>query len=112
MSPLGVFALQFLWFLLAWTVIATVLVAPSLRHVDTTLRTLGVDGTSCLPRPRPVVWVFNVFGSLDLAVAGVLAARVGAVSHLEAQWYVPGLGVPLMVVTHVMVFHTLLTRRG
>jgi hypothetical protein len=55
--------------------------------------------------------VFNVFGTLDLMVAGLQAARLAAASYLEAQWYVAALGVPLMLVAHVMVFHTLLTRR-
>ena len=55
-------------------------------------------------------WGFNVFGTADLAFALVQAARFGAASHLAGQWYVPALGVPLMPVTHGMIFHTLLTR--
>lgn len=44
---------------------------------------------------RALVWVFNVVGSMDLLLAMTQAARLDAVSHLEAQWYVPALGVPL-----------------
>ena len=151
------FVLQWVWFLVAWTVIATFFVAPRARRLDVhdalsiwvaphLFRVLGVgllvpnlspglpasfavstaigdSLTSILAllslvalrrrwrRARSVVWVFNLFGSVDLAVAMVQAARIQAASYLEAQWYVPALGVPLMVVCHVMVFHTLL-RRG
>jgi hypothetical protein len=156
MSPLGVFALQFLWFLLAWSAIAAFLVAPRLRDVepDTALsiwvtphlfRVLGLGllvpslapgmpATFAVPtaagdaitallaflslwalhrqwkRARTLVWVFNVFGSADLLVALVQAVRVDAASYLQAQWYVAALGVPLMLVAHVMVFHGLLAR--
>ncbi len=60
---------------------------------------------------RVLVWIFSVFGSADLALALLQAARLEAASHLAGQWYVPALGVPLMLVTHGMVLHTLLARR-
>lgn len=157
MSPLGIFAFQFVWFLVAWTAVALLLVAPRLRGAEPDaavavwiaphlFRVLGLgllvpvlspgmpaafavptamgDAITALlallslvslqARWRhawTLVWVFNVFGSADLAVSFVQAARLEAASHLAAQWYVPALGVPLMLVTHAMVFHTLLTRR-
>lgn len=65
------------------------------------------------PRARALVWTFNLFGSGDLLLAGVQAVRAQAALYLEAQWYVPALGVPLMVVAHAMVFRELLAaRRG
>ncbi len=57
----------------------------------------------------PLVWVFNIFGSVDLLIALPGAVRAEAASHMHAQWYVPALGVPLMIVAHVMVFRTLLS---
>ena len=157
MNPLYAFLLQFLWFLLAWSVVAALFIAPRLRKADTTtalsvwvaphlFRVLGVgllvpglspgmpasfaistaigdSITAALAlaslialrrgwhRARSLVWVFNVFGSLDLLAAAVHGGQVAAALHLQAQWYVPVLGVPLMIVAHFMVFHTLLTRR-
>lgn len=60
----------------------------------------------------PIVWVFNIFGSADLLIALPGAMSAEAASHMHAQWYVPALGVPLMIVAHVMVFRTLLSRRS
>lgn len=59
-------------------------------------------------KARALVWVFNVIGALDLTVAMMHAAWIQAATYLHAQWYVPALVVPLMAVTHVMVFRTLL----
>lgn len=157
MSAVGVFALQFIWFLVVWSAVATVLVEPRLRNADSRIalsvwvaphlfRVLGLgllvpelspgmpasfavstaagDGIAAVlalaallalhlrwRRARVLVWGLTGFGLLDLTVAGVHAARVGAAAHLEAQWYVAALGVPLMIVTHVMALHTLVTRR-
>ena len=54
-----------------------------------------------------LVWGFNVFGSCDLAIAFVQSIQVQAAQYLHAQWFVPAVGVPLMMVTHGMVFVTL-----
>ena len=154
MRPEALFALQFVWFLVAWSAVAALLVQPRLRGTDPhdelslwvaphLFRVLGVgllvpalapgmplgfalptaigDGITALlalvslvalrgrwPRAHALVWAFNQFGSADLLVASVQAVRFGAAAHLGAQWYVPALGVPLMIVTHVMVFLVLL----
>ena len=158
MSPFVILALQFLWFLIAWSVIAALFVAPRLRSVEPNtalsvwvaphlFRVLGLgllvsnlspgmpakfaiptavgDAITAIlalasllalrqrwRHARTFVWVFNVFGSADLAVAFVQAARVNAAAYLEAQWYIAALGVPLMVVAHIMVFYTLVSRRA
>jgi hypothetical protein len=49
----------------------------------------------------PLVWVFNVVGSLDLLNA---LRQAEAVPYLEATWYIPTFFVPLLLVTHVMIF--------
>ena len=59
-------------------------------------------------RARLVVWVCNVFGSADLVVVLVHAARIEAAQFLAAQWFVPAVLAPLMVVSHIMVFRALL----
>ena len=53
----------------------------------------------------PLVWVFNVVGSLDLLNA---LRQAQAIPYLEATWYIPTFFVPLLLVTHVMIFTRLL----
>jgi hypothetical protein len=53
----------------------------------------------------PLVWVFNVIGSLDLLNA---LRQAEAVPYLEGTWYIPTFFVPLLLVTHVMIFTRLL----
>ena len=54
-----------------------------------------------------MVWLFNIVGSLDL---------LNALRHLEvapmfgAAWYIPTFLVPLLLVTHYMIFLRLLRR--
>ena len=154
MNPAQYFALQWVWFLIAWTAIAVLFVAPRVSRLEARealsiwiaphlFRVLGVgllvpnlspglpgsfaastaigdSVTSVLAllslialhrgwaRARVMVWVFNLFGSADLVLATVQAVRIQAATYLEAQWYVPALVVPLMIVCHVMVFRTLL----
>jgi hypothetical protein len=157
MQPSHYFAIQFLWFLLAWSVIAGWLIEPALRRWELhdalacwvsphLFRVLGVgllvpnlspglprefalatavgDSLTALlalvalvalrhrwRRARALVWIFNLIGSLDLTAAMIYAVRIQAADYLQAQWYVPALIVPLMIVTHLMVFRTLLRKR-
>ena len=154
MQPAHYFALQFVWFLLAWSVIAAWFVEPRLRQSNSRdalavwiaphlFRVLGVgllvpnlspnlprefalttalrDSLTALlafcallalrrrwRRATTVVWIFNVIGALDLTAAMIHAVRIRAADYLQAQWYVPALLVPLMIVAHVQVFRTLL----
>ena len=54
-----------------------------------------------------LVWVFNVVGTVDLLNA---LRRADAVPHLGAAWFIPTLFVPLLLVTHFMIFVRLLKR--
>jgi hypothetical protein len=153
MSPVAAFVLQFLWFLLAWSVIATLLVAPAiarLAHDDALavvmtpqlFRVLGVgllvpnlapemplafavptavgDATTAVlallavvalrrrwPSAHAIAWACNLVGVADLAIAVPHAARVQAARFLFAQWYVPALGLPLMIVSHTLALRML-----
>lgn len=49
----------------------------------------------------PMVWVFNVVGAVDLLNA---LRQVDAVPHLGVMWFVPTFIVPLLLVTHAMIF--------
>ena len=56
----------------------------------------------------PLVWIFNVVGTVDLLNA---LRHESAVPNLGATWYIPTFLVPALLVTHVMIFARLLRRR-
>ena len=58
----------------------------------------------------PAVWIVNVFGLADLLLNVGRAARTGAIAFLQAAWFGPTFIVPLMVVSHVLIFWVLLRR--
>jgi hypothetical protein len=58
------------------------------------------------PSARSLVLVCNVIGSLDLAIALPHAAVIKAPNYLAAQWYVPAAILPLMIVSHVLIWRT------
>ena len=60
---------------------------------------------------RKVAWACNLVGAVDLVIALPHAAIIGAAQFLAAQWYVPALGVPLMIISHVMSFRILLRKK-
>ncbi len=56
----------------------------------------------------PLVWLFNIVGTVDLLNA---LRQANAVPDLGATWYIPTFWVPVLLVTHFMIFARLL-RRG
>ena len=56
----------------------------------------------------PLVWLFNIVGTVDLLNA---LRQEDAVENFGAAWYIPTFLVPLLLVTHFMMFARLL-RRG
>ncbi len=48
-----------------------------------------------------LVWVFNIVGTADLLNA---LRHAQAVPHLGAAWYIPTFLVPVLLVTHFMIF--------
>jgi len=54
-----------------------------------------------------LVWLFNVVGTVDLLNA---LRNAQAVPHLGAAWYIPTFLVPVLLVTHVMIFVRLFTK--
>ncbi len=55
-----------------------------------------------------LVWLFNIVGTVDLLNA---LRQANVVPDLGAAWYIPTFLVPLLLVTHFMIFARLL-RRG
>ena len=59
-------------------------------------------------RAQTAVWLFNVVGTLDLLNA---VRHIEVVTSFGAAWYIPTMIVPLLLVTHAMIFSRLLKPR-
>ncbi len=60
----------------------------------------------------PLIWIFNIIGTLDLLNALFQGARLDIFNNLGATWYIPTFIVPALLVTHFMIFVRLLKQRG
>lgn len=61
----------------------------------------------------PLIWVFNLVGTADLLNAFYQGARISLAQTpglLSAGYFIPILGVPLLLVTHIVVFSVLLRK--
>lgn len=61
------------------------------------------------PAAKPLVWLFNLEGSLDLIAAITLATLYDAAPFMGPAYWIPALWVPALLVTHFLTF-TLLRR--
>ena len=66
---------------------------------------------------EPLVWLFNIVGTLDLLNAfyqGNSISLANAPGVLGAAYFIPifGFGVPLLLVTHVLVFRLLMRKQA
>src|SRR5438132_2290966 len=59
---------------------------------------------------KPAVWVFNMFGTLDLLAAITFATIYNAPVTMGPAYWIPAFWVPLLLVTHYVTF-VLLGRR-
>lgn len=57
-----------------------------------------------------LTWVFNVFGTLDLLYAFYQGIRLDVGPQLGSAWYVPTFLVPVLYLTHFMIFVVLVGR--
>jgi hypothetical protein len=57
-----------------------------------------------LASARPLVWIFNVVGTLDLVAAISLAAFYDAARHMGPAYWIPAFWVPALLVTHYLTF--------
>jgi hypothetical protein len=53
---------------------------------------------------RPLVWVFNVFGSIDLLDAVTLATIYNAPEFMGPAYWIPAFWVPALIITHYITF--------
>ncbi len=57
---------------------------------------------------RPLVWIFNVWGTADLVDAIVLATIYEAAPSMGPAYWIPAFWVPALLVTHYITFVVLL----
>jgi hypothetical protein len=57
---------------------------------------------------RPLVWIFNLFGTLDLIDAIVLANVYGTLPFMGPAYWIPAFWVPALLVTHYITYLVLL----
>src|SRR6266478_7176879 len=53
---------------------------------------------------RPLVWLFNIFGTIDLLVAITLATVYGAPAFMGPAYWIPAFWVPSLLVSHYITF--------
>jgi hypothetical protein len=56
------------------------------------------------PAAKPLVWLFNIEGSLDLAAAILLATIFNAAPFMGPAYWIPAFWVPALLVTHYLAF--------
>ena len=99
------------------------LVSQSLPNAFATPTAYGDLGAACLALlalwplraqnalAAPIVWLFNIEGTLDLIYANVSTFKDHVdPTYLGVAYYLAALNVPAMVVVHVVIFIYLLTR--
>ena len=59
----------------------------------------------------PLVWIFNIEGTLDLLNALFQGMRYAPSSDLGATYFIPAVIVPGLLVTHFIVFKLLLSQK-
>ena len=57
---------------------------------------------------RPLVWAFNVFGTLDLLVAITLATVYKAPAFMGPAYWIPAFWVPSLLVSHYITYLVLM----
>lgn len=66
--------------------------------------TLSLTSTALF---KPLLWIFNILGFLDLILAFINGPRYGILPFLGPAYYIIILYVPLLLLTHLMVFRLL-----
>lgn len=88
--------------------------AHSAAYGDIIAATLAVISLLSLPRKAGIVlaWAFNIWGTADLLNAFYQANHTGLLpGQLGATYFIPTLLVPLLLITHGLVFRILLQQR-
>ena len=59
----------------------------------------------------PLVWLFNIVGTVDLFAAIIIGIKLDATAYMGAGYFLPAVIVPALLVTHYVVFQLLLKRK-
>jgi hypothetical protein len=59
---------------------------------------------------KPLIWIFNLEGSLDLILAITLATLYDAVRYMGPAYWIPAFWVPGLLVTHYITFIVLMRK--
>jgi hypothetical protein len=89
--------------------------ARSAAYGDIVAATLALLSLLLLSRAAGVVtvWIFNLWGTADLLNAFYQANHAGLVAgQLGATYFIPTVVVPLLLITHGLVFRILLQHQG
>ena len=82
---------------------------------DVTAATLALLSLLSLPRGTGVVivWIFNLWGTVDLLNAFYEASRTGLLpGQLGSMYFIPTFVVPLLLITHGIAFRVLLQHQN
>jgi hypothetical protein len=60
---------------------------------------------------RPLVWTFNIWGTIDLAAAITTATVYDAQVFMGPAYWIPAFWVPALLVTHYITYVVLLSDR-
>jgi hypothetical protein len=55
-------------------------------------------------QPKTWVWIFNIWGTVDLIIAITLAVVFKSGAYLGASYWIPAFWVPMLLATHALVF--------
>jgi hypothetical protein len=91
--------------------------ARGLAYGDLAAATLALIALAALDTglAGPLVWIFNIVGTADLLNAFYQGNRISLANMpglLGAVFFLPILGVPLLFVTHILVFRLLMRKEG
>jgi hypothetical protein len=91
--------------------------ARGLAYGDLATATLALIALAALGTKlaEPLVWIFNIFGTSDLLNAFYQGNHISLANTpglLGADYFIPAFGVPLLLVTHFLVFRLLMRKQA
>ncbi|WP_350292662.1 hypothetical protein [uncultured Croceitalea sp.] len=54
------------------------------------------------------VWILNIIGFADQIMTMTRATEAGLANYMDAAWYVPTVLLPIMTVSHILIFYYLI----
>lgn len=57
------------------------------------------------------IWILNIVGFADQIMTMTRATKAGLANYMDAAWYVPTVLLPIMTVSHILIFYYLLKNK-